>query len=447
LPLTDAAIRGIKPPEKGQKDYTDQHGLVLRVSQGGSKSWVFRHGATGSRITIGKYPSISLAAARQRSRELGAEITLGKHRPKSLTYTDAFDLFIENHLKAKNRPSSAAETERLLRKPLLRFGRRSLSEITTHEIAAFLDGMSPTPSEANHCYVSLKTFFNFAFRRGYIDASPIARLQKPYKDRARRRVLTAAELRSVLGTAREIGNTYSRLLRLLIYSGQRLAQIQTLTDAHVDRNARTFSWSADEMKHADDHLIPYHNLTAALLEELPTEGWLFPGQDDPTKHFNNLADPHAALLKASGVAHFTRHDCRRVYSSIHAQIGTPPHIAERLLAHKNGAASGGMIGRTYNRYRYAAEMRQACTAYEQFLSDLVAGNLRPSRWLVLELRDGQDCYVLRTQTARYWVFEDTHTPDQRPEIEVVSRVPLSRRNQSLPDRVVAFGTSSLASVS
>ena len=50
--------------------------------------------------------------------------------------------------------------------------------------------MAPTPSEANHVFVALKTFFNFAFRRGYIETSPIARLQKPHKDRPRRRVLT-----------------------------------------------------------------------------------------------------------------------------------------------------------------------------------------------------------------------------------------------------------------
>jgi hypothetical protein len=68
-----------------------------------------------------------LSAARQRARELGAEITLGRHRPKSLSFADALDLFVENHLKTKNRPSTAAETERLLRKALPKFGKRLLS--------------------------------------------------------------------------------------------------------------------------------------------------------------------------------------------------------------------------------------------------------------------------------------------------------------------------------
>ena len=373
MPLNDSTIRGIKPPEKGQKDYIDQHGLTLRVSQGGSKTFVFRHGASGRRITIGRYPLISLAYARQRARELGAEITLGQHKSKSLGFEDALDLFIENHLRAKNRPSSAAETERLLRKAVPKFGKRPLSELTTPEIAAFLDGMSGTPSEANHVYVALKTFFNFSFRRGYIDASPVGRLQKPHKDKPRRRVLTPAELRSVLITAQEFG-TYGKLVRLLIYSGQRLTQLQTLTDRHTDRVARTFTWSPEEMKSGEAHILPFHDLTAALLKELPTEGWLFPGEADSKKHYNNLADPHANLLRASGVVHFTRHDIRRVYATYHArEIGTPPHIVDRILAHKIGGTEGdSAISRIYNVYRYQREFREACEKWERFLSDLVA---------------------------------------------------------------------------
>jgi integrase len=177
----------------------------------------------------------------------------------------------------------------------------------------------------------------------------------------------------VLITAQEIGTTYARLLRLLIYSGQRLAQVQTLTDRHVDRAARTFSWTAEEMKGDEPMVLPYHDLTAALLDELPTTGWLFPGQDDPAKHYNHLADPHAAFVNACGIPHFQRRDLRRTFSTIHAQTGTPVHIGEILLAHKAGAERGGVIGLTYNRYRYADEMRKACATYEAYLRDLVAG--------------------------------------------------------------------------
>jgi integrase len=375
MALSDLAIRNIKPPEKGQKDYPDQNGLSLRVSQGGTKTFVLRYGREQHRLTVGRYPIISLKIAREIATQKLAEITLHGHKPKSLTFAEGLDLFIENHLKAKNRPATAKETERLLRKALPRFGRAALSEIQTSQIAAFLDGHSGTPSEANHLYVALKTFCGFAFRRGYIEANPLARLQKPHKTNARSRVLTATELRSVLITAMGMDTTYTRLLRLLIYSGQRLAQVQYLTGRHVDREARTFTWTAEEMKGDENQIIPFHDLTAALLGELPKDGWFFPGEEDPQKPYTNFSNDHRAFLDASGVPHFRRHDLRRVYSTFHArEIGTPPHIVEQILAHKNGRESGGPIGRIYRVYRWEREMRNACQAWERYLSDLVGGN-------------------------------------------------------------------------
>jgi integrase len=373
MPLSDAQIRGIPTPDRGQKDYVDQHGLSLRVSQGGRKSWVFRHGAAGSRITLGPYPAISLSAARQRARELAAQITLGQHRPKSLTFETALDLYIEHHLKAKNRANTAKESERLLRRALPKFGRQALSEITTSEIAAFLDRMRFTPSEATHLFVAMKTFFNICIDRGYIETSPIGRLKKPHKAKPRSRVLTPTELRSVLITAQAKDTTYTRLLRLLIYSGQRLSQIRKLTPAHVDRDARTFTWSAEEMKGDEPMVLPYHDLTAGLLDTLPATGWFFPGEEDSTKPYSNFSNDHRSFLEAAGVASFRRHDLRRVYATYHArEIGTPPYVVDRILAHKIGGTEGdSAISRIYNVYRYQREFREAAECWENFLATLV----------------------------------------------------------------------------
>jgi integrase len=249
-----------------------------------------------------------------------------------------------------------------------------LYEIKTSEVAAFLDDMSATPSEATHLFTALKTFFNVCIDRGYIESSPIGRLKKPHKAKPRSRVLAPPELRSVLITARQMDTTYTRLLRLLIYSGQRLAQINYLTRAHIDSTARTYTWSAEEMKSDEPMVLPYHDLSAALLDELPTEGWLFPGENDHDKPYNNFSNDHRAFIEASGVAHFRRHDCRRVYATYHArEIGTPPHIVDRILAHKIGGTEGdSAISRIYNVYRYQREFREAAEHWEKFLAVLVA---------------------------------------------------------------------------
>ena len=133
--LTDAFIRHLPPHEK-QTTYTDTSlsGFGVRCS-GQVRTFILvpPNDRARRRLTLGRYGpgGITLAQARRRASEILSEITLGKHRPKSLSYAEALDLFIENHLKTKNRPSSASETGRLLLKALPRFGKRPLSEIAT----------------------------------------------------------------------------------------------------------------------------------------------------------------------------------------------------------------------------------------------------------------------------------------------------------------------------
>ena len=68
--LTAAAVDRIKPPTQGrQVDHFDKGfpGLALRLSYGGGKSFVFfyRIGGRQRRLTLGTYPAISLADARE----------------------------------------------------------------------------------------------------------------------------------------------------------------------------------------------------------------------------------------------------------------------------------------------------------------------------------------------------------------------------------------------
>src|SRR5262245_52017337 len=84
-------------------DYWDEKlpAFGLRVSQGGSRTFVLKR--NNSRITIGRYGTISLSEARAEAKRLLAEFTLGKVRPQSITYPQAVDLFIEEKRKSRRR--------------------------------------------------------------------------------------------------------------------------------------------------------------------------------------------------------------------------------------------------------------------------------------------------------------------------------------------------------
>src|SRR6266852_5525504 len=104
--LSDLTIKKLKVPESGQVAYTDDSlpGFSLRISHGGTKTFVLVHGRLRSRTTIGRYPIVPLAQARQKAKEILAEKTLGKGRPRNISFEQAKATFVkecEQHNKAR----------------------------------------------------------------------------------------------------------------------------------------------------------------------------------------------------------------------------------------------------------------------------------------------------------------------------------------------------------
>ena len=67
MPLTDVAVRNAKPRPSPYK-LTDGEGLSLLVSPSGGKHWRFKYRIDGKEkaLTLGSYPHLTLAEARER---------------------------------------------------------------------------------------------------------------------------------------------------------------------------------------------------------------------------------------------------------------------------------------------------------------------------------------------------------------------------------------------
>ena len=76
--LTDSKVRALKPNGKVQK-VSDGGGLYAQVSPAGSILWRFGYRFEGKQksLCIGKYPIISLAAAREATREAHVLLSQG----------------------------------------------------------------------------------------------------------------------------------------------------------------------------------------------------------------------------------------------------------------------------------------------------------------------------------------------------------------------------------
>lgn len=364
--LTEISIRHLKAPEQGQVIYTEPtfKGFGVRVTPG-SKSYVLTYGPDRRRVTIGDVSAMSLKDARQKARDLLQASKDEEAEKPALTFKAARDTFLAMHVKPNNRASTAAETERLLMRHFARLEAKPIASLKTGDFTEIIDGLitARTLSEANHAFTAVKTMLRFCLGRGYIDRHPLEALKRPVEARNRDRWLTDAELAKVLATAPKF-RLYGLLIQILLLTGQRLGQIANLRRGWIDGD--TIRFPAGVMKSGHEHLVPIGERTQALLATRNTD-LIFENEDG--KPFNNYGNGHRDFLKAVGVAHFTRHDLRRTYSTGMARIGIAPHVIERLLDHSTGTISG--VAAIYNRHHFLPEMRAAVEKWEEHLSPMM----------------------------------------------------------------------------
>jgi integrase len=364
--LNDIVLRNAEPPLRGQFMYWDCKlpGFGCRVSQGGAKTFILKH--DNRRITIGRFPIISLSEARDEAKRILAEFTLGRVRPQSLPYAQAVEVYLDD--KAKNRrPRTIDDYRRLLERHFPFKGQ--LSDITHTDVVLRLNRLRNTPSEYNHALTGGKIFFNWCLKRRYVTENPFFGLSLN-ATQPRTRVLTQGELVQVWHAADRSG-TYGTIVQLLMLTGQRRGEIAGLQDRYIDRTARTITLPGPVVKNGRQHTFPYENLTEDLLKAIPAHSRTYllspPGRDNPLDQWTKAKQAFEAICK---IAPWTLHDLRRTFATGLAELGVAPHVIERLLNHAGGTISG--VAAVYNRFRYMDEMREAIKLWEARLHALLS---------------------------------------------------------------------------
>jgi integrase len=377
MQLTDLVVRNLTPEHK-QRTYFDDNprGFGVRVGPGGSKTFVVVCGAARERITIGRYPIISLSQARGEAKRLLAERTLGAGRPRHVKFETALIEFGIQHCDRRNRPSTAKETKRVLNKHFLPpFRRTYLEEITDAHIGKIIEGLSHRPSAANHAFTAARTFFRWVAKppRRYIPYSPMSGMSLPFAPAKRRRVLTDRELVAVWQAAAARPDDYGIIVRLLILTGQRRGEIASMHTVYIDGDLATLP--AELAKNHHEHTYPLCTLAQSLLPA--REGLLFPARARGTP-LNHWSDCKEELDAACSIAPWQLRDLRRTFATKLASLRVAPHVVERLLNHRLGTLQAGgelsAVAEVYNRHLYIDEMREAVQLWEQHLTALLTAS-------------------------------------------------------------------------
>lgn len=398
-PLTDVKLRTVKGEPGRRLEIWDAQipGFGVRVTSASTKSFVLLYRIHGKarRMTLGRYPTLSLADARIKAREALNTIDTGvdpqagtdaKGVPGEATRSrvqtrlsyrlcHVVDEFIERHCKRNNRASTAKETERILKARLVEnWPTRDVREVTKRDILALLDEIvdAGTPSAANHALAAIRKFFNWCVERGLIDVSPCMGVKMPTKAVSRSRVLADDELASVLRAADQAAYPFGNIVRLLVLTGQRRSEVGGMRWQDLDLDQGIWTIPAEANKSGREHVVPLTESALRLLKVVPrlSNVYVFPSLRSPDRCFSGYSKCKARLDENSGVAAWTLHDLRRTVATGLAALQVPPHVVEKLLNHTSGTF-GGVAG-VYNRFAYQKEMRKALEQWESCIRTLAS---------------------------------------------------------------------------
>ena len=373
-------MKRLKPPVSGQLDCFDRGypGLALRLSYGGGKSWVYfyRIGGKLRRLTLGTYPALGLAEAREAWRKARQEAQSGRDPATKIiggSATDFRSVFEEWLKRDQEGNKSKAIVAQKLEKDVLPFWQhRQITEIGRRDVLNVIDRIADRGAviQARRTHAYLHRLFKWAVGRGIIDRNPLADLPKPGSETKRDRVLTDAELVAVWNAATEIAYPYGPAIKLLILTGARREEIGQLKWSEIDGDSITLE--GNRTKNGEPHIIPLSAPALTIIETLPRIGGSeFVFTNDGTRTIANWGRAKTRLDEIACIAPWTIHDLRRSCATGLQKLGTGLQVTEAILGHTAGSRAG--VIRIYQRHDYANEKRSALEAWGAHVISLVEG--------------------------------------------------------------------------
>ncbi|MEI9933167.1 MAG: integrase arm-type DNA-binding domain-containing protein [Rhizomicrobium sp.] len=357
--LTDITIRALKAPATGVVLYSDDvlTGFGIRVSQGGTKSFVLTHGPRRTRETLGRVGVVSLADAREEAKKRLAEYTLGREKPRAISWANAKEEYFREQI-GSIRETTATDYLYILDRHF-RFGDLKLLELAPHDILKSLSKLADRPATQQRAFVVLRTFLSWVYRKHYTERHLMERMKAPHPYVPRERVLSNEELARVWQASG--GDTFGRIVKLLILTGQRRGEITRLTSSMI--GADKISLPGWLVKNGRDHAFPLGPMAKAIIGPVPGEDiYLFPGRLIKTP-FDGFSKCKPKLEARADSYDWTLHDLRRTFATGLASLGVSIPVVERLLNHVSGSF-GGIVG-VYQRHDFMPEMREAIRMWEE----------------------------------------------------------------------------------
>jgi integrase len=401
--LSDGAIRqALKHVEKSRKQETLSDGegrgtgrLVLFLRPMPRRvigEWMAQQWRDGRRTKskIGSYPALSLAAAREIFQRDFSETILKRRSIKVVsdarpgTVADLFEGYVQS-LNTAGKPSWS-DVEQTLYKAAKTLGRNLLArDISPQDVLGVLRPIYERGkwAMADHMRSYIRSAYSWGLKS-----------ELDYRSTSPRRFKLVSNPAADIPTEPKVAGTrwldgdefvqlyrwlecpdvpvhppYTRAVRILMLTGQRVQEIAQLHVDQWDAKEHIIDWS--KTKNGRPHAIPVPALAAALIESIiPNEnGWFFPSATYAAKPVSagTLYSFMWRQRDRGVIPVVTNRDLRRTWKTLAGQAGVSKEIRDRIQNH----ALQDVSSKNYDRWTYMPEKRVAMEKWNEFVSGLL----------------------------------------------------------------------------
>jgi len=389
MPLTDLEIRRSKPREK---PYTlsDGNGLSLLIEPNGSKGWRFRYRFDGKpkMLSLGTYPAISLADARQKrddAKKLVAaainpsEVRKREKQDRKAERGNTFEVITREWYEKRFDRWSASYAEEMIKTfevdvfPYI--GSRPIAEIKPMELMGVLSLLDERGATEKLRKVRQRCgeVWRYAIVTGRAEYNPAPDLVSAFAPHKKEHYafLKADELPEFLRTLDTYSGSFlvKTAMRLQVLTGLRPGELRQAEWSEIDFEKKIWEVPAERMKKRRPHCVPLPRQAINLLEQLrPITGqyrFIFTGRIHHSKPMSEMA--LNVLIRRIGYAgRVTGHGFRHTMSTILHEQGYNTAWIEMQLAHVDKNSIRG----TYNHAQYLDGRREMLQWYADMIDKI-----------------------------------------------------------------------------
>jgi len=386
--ITLDTVKDLAPPGKGNTVVWDGGsgsvtGFGVRITAKGSISFVLRYVIKGRerRMTLGQYPDLTVAVARERAAAERAKISAGKdpleereRARNNPTVNNLADDYVEWH-GPKKREASLKDDKSMLRSYIRpQLGKKFVADLTSRDIERMHRGMKDKPYRANRVLSLMTTMLNLARKWKWEVDPDILKTTERYPEHKRETWLSVEQLGVLSEVLASRPNQQSaNAIRLLIMTGARRSEVLSAEWSEFDLVRGVWTKPSHHTKQKKTEHVPLSapamQLLAGMREQADDDAtWLFPSPkgEGPQKEIKTF---WGAVRKEAGINGVRVHDVRHTFASHLVSRGHSLEMVGRLIGHTQAA--------TTRRYAHIADspLREAANQFGEMFTRASKGEV------------------------------------------------------------------------